>query len=119
MIAPLTQAAQAAQAYRSAAGSLPDVQSASASAATAAPAPGSAAPDFGDAIGAALRGTLDQAQAAEQQARAGISGQGISGPGDLTSIVTAISRAELALQTTAAIRDRVLQAYQDIIRMPI
>ena len=38
---------------------------------------------------------------------------------DLTSVVTAVSRAELALQTTVAVRDRVLQAYQDIIKMPI
>jgi flagellar hook-basal body complex protein FliE len=33
--------------------------------------------------------------------------------------VTAVSRAELALQTTVAVRDRVLQAYQDIIKMQI
>jgi flagellar hook-basal body complex protein FliE len=30
-----------------------------------------------------------------------------------------VAKAELALQTTAAVRDRVVQAYQDIMRMPI
>ena len=53
-------------------------------------------------------------QQAETQAASAI-----NGGGDLTSVVTAVSRAELALQTTVAVRDRVLQAYQDIIKMPI
>jgi flagellar hook-basal body complex protein FliE len=43
----------------------------------------------------------------------------ISGGGNLTEVVTAVARAELALQSTVAIRDRVVQAYQDIMRMPI
>jgi len=34
-------------------------------------------------------------------------------------VVSAIARAELALQTTMAVRDRFVQAYQDIMRMPI
>ena len=33
--------------------------------------------------------------------------------------VTALARAELALQSATAIRDRVVQAYQDIMKMPI
>ena len=37
----------------------------------------------------------------------------------LTDVVTALSQAELTLQTATAVRDRVIQAYQDIIRMPI
>ena len=43
----------------------------------------------------------------------------IQGGGSLTEVVTAISRAELALQSATAIRDRVVQAYQDIMKMPI
>ena len=43
----------------------------------------------------------------------------IAGTGSLTDVVSAVSKAELALQTTVAIRDRVVQAYQDIMRMPI
>jgi flagellar hook-basal body complex protein FliE len=30
-----------------------------------------------------------------------------------------VQRAELAMQATGAIRDRVVQAYQDIMKMPI
>ena len=45
--------------------------------------------------------------------------QAISGEGNLTDVVTALSRAELALQTATAIRDRVVSAYQDIMKMPI
>ena len=42
-----------------------------------------------------------------------------TGGGNLTDVVTALSRAELTLQTATAIRDRVVQAYQDIMKMPI
>ena len=45
--------------------------------------------------------------------------QAIAGGGDITDVVTAVSKAELALQTTVTIRDRVVQAYQDIMKMPI
>lgn len=38
---------------------------------------------------------------------------------DLTDLVTAISSAELTLNTVVAVRDRVINAYQEIIRMPI
>jgi flagellar hook-basal body complex protein FliE len=38
---------------------------------------------------------------------------------NLTDVVTALARAELTLQTVTAVRDRVVQAYQDIIKMPI
>ena len=41
----------------------------------------------------------------------------MAGGGNLTEVVTALSRAQLTLQTTTAVRDRVLQAYQDIIKM--
>jgi flagellar hook-basal body complex protein FliE len=69
---------------------------------------------FGQAITDALQGVVDSGHAADSQAAAGI-----SGTGNLTDVVTAVNRAELALQTTTAIRDRVVQAYQDIMKMPI
>ena len=70
--------------------------------------------DFANLLQQSLGGAISTGQQAETQATAAINGQG-----DLTSVVTAVSRAELALQTTVAVRDRVLQAYQDIIKMPI
>lgn len=38
---------------------------------------------------------------------------------ELTDIVHAVNNAEVALQTVVAVRDRVVDAYQQIIRMPI
>jgi flagellar hook-basal body complex protein FliE len=37
----------------------------------------------------------------------------------VTDVVIAVGRAEVALQTAVAVRDRVVSAYQDIMRMPI
>jgi flagellar hook-basal body complex protein FliE len=70
--------------------------------------------DFGGMVARALDNVVRTGQHAETAAM-----QGIAGTGSLTDVVTAVSRAELALQTTTAIRDRVVQAYQDIMKMPI
>jgi flagellar hook-basal body complex protein FliE len=37
----------------------------------------------------------------------------------MTDVVTAVADAETALNTVVAIRDRVINAYQDIIKMPV
>ena len=70
--------------------------------------------DFANLLTESLNGAVSSGHQAETQAMSAI-----GGGGDLSSVVTAVSRAELALQTTVAVRDRVLQAYQDIIKMPI
>lgn len=70
--------------------------------------------DFSAAMSRALASVVDTARGAEQGAM-----QAISGGGNITDVVTAVAKAELALQTTVAVRDRVVQAYQDIMRMPI
>ncbi len=69
---------------------------------------------FGEALGKALGGVVDTARDAEAKATGALAGHG-----SLTDVVSAVSRAELALQTTVAIRDKVVAAYQDIMRMPI
>ena len=43
----------------------------------------------------------------------------ISGEADLKDVVTAVANAEHTLQTVVAVRDKVLNAYQEILRMPI
>jgi flagellar hook-basal body complex protein FliE len=43
----------------------------------------------------------------------------VTGKADITEIVAAVSNAEMALETVVAVRDRVISAYQDIIKMPI
>jgi flagellar hook-basal body complex protein FliE len=47
------------------------------------------------------------------------SAQGATGQGDLVGVVNAVTAAELTLETVVAIRDRVIAAYQDIMKMPI
>ncbi len=75
---------------------------------------GPSAPAFGDALTRALGSVVEAGHQADAQSM-----QAIAGGGNLTDVVTAVSRAELALQSAVAIRDRVVQAYQDVMRMPI
>ena len=81
-------------------------------------APGSTSADglgsFGDAITQALGEAVQTGHSADDQAM-----KAIGGGGNLTEVVTALSHAEMTLQTATAIRDRVVQAYQDIMKMPI
>jgi flagellar hook-basal body complex protein FliE len=48
-----------------------------------------------------------------------LSAQSVAGKAELTDVVTAVTSAELTLQTVVAVRDRVISAYQEIMRMPI
>lgn len=75
---------------------------------------GAGAGGFGAALQRAVEGVVQTGHDADAKAMTAI-----AGGGNLTDVVTAVSRAELALQSTVAIRDRVVQAYQDIMRMPI
>lgn len=75
---------------------------------------GPATPGFGDMLTRALGSVVDAGHQADAQSM-----QAIAGGGNLTEVVTAVSRAELALQSAVTIRDRVVQAYQDVMRMPI
>jgi flagellar hook-basal body complex protein FliE len=43
----------------------------------------------------------------------------LSGNADMAQVVTAVSNAEVTLQAAVAVRDKVIQAYLDVIRMPI
>ena len=69
---------------------------------------------FGDTLSQALAGVVNTGHAADAAAA-----RGISGEGNITDVVMAVSKAQLALQSTTAIRDRVVQAYQDIMKMSI
>lgn len=45
--------------------------------------------------------------------------QAVEGKADLQQVVNAVTAAELTVQTVTAVRDRVIAAYQEILRMPI
>jgi|LNFM01.2.fsa_nt_gb flagellar hook-basal body complex protein FliE len=44
---------------------------------------------------------------------------GLAGKIDLSQVVTAVSNAEVTLQAAVAVRDKVVQSYLEILRMPI
>ncbi len=48
-----------------------------------------------------------------------VSLQSVTKDAEITDIVTAVANAEVTLQTVVAVRDRVVAAYQEILRMPI
>lgn len=43
----------------------------------------------------------------------------VAGEGSLLDVVTAVSNAESVVETVVAVRDRMMRAYEEIIRMPI
>jgi flagellar hook-basal body complex protein FliE len=70
--------------------------------------------DFGGLVQDAIRQAGQSTRIAENQALA-VAG----GNADIVDVVTAIAAAETQLQTVLAVRDQVIQAYQEILRMPI
>ncbi|UFN48616.1 flagellar hook-basal body complex protein FliE [Roseomonas sp. OT10] len=70
--------------------------------------------EFGSVLQRAVEGAVEAGHRADAT-----STQALSGQGSVTDVVLAVSRAELALQTAVAVRDRVVAAYQDVMRMPI
>ncbi|WP_420559138.1 flagellar hook-basal body complex protein FliE [Tepidicaulis sp.] len=69
---------------------------------------------FGDLVGQALGGVVEAGKASETQAVSAVAQQG-----DVVDLVTAVSEAEATVQTVVAVRDKVITAYQEIMRMPI
>lgn len=69
---------------------------------------------FGETLQRAVQGAIEIGRSADVASTNAMTGQG-----SVTDVVLAVSRAELALQTVTAVRDRVVTAYQDVMRMPI
>lgn len=84
--------------------------------ATATPtvAPSSEVGSFGNILADAVSGTNSSLKAAESA-----SVRQIAGKGDLIDVTTAMTAAEMAMDTVVAVRDRVISAYSDIMRMQI
>lgn len=69
---------------------------------------------FGDLLQNVMQEATQQSRAAETQMA-----QNVQGQGSLIDVVTAVSSAEASLETVIAVRDQVIAAYQEIMRMPI
>lgn len=48
-----------------------------------------------------------------------VSAEAVAGQADMVDVVTAISNAEMVLESVTTVRDRVISAYQEILRMPL
>lgn len=87
-----------------------------------APEPGSFVREGGDAKGSSFsevagaigRSALDTLGKAETTAMSGLSGSA-----DPHAVVEALAAAELALETAVSVRDKAVEAYQEILRMPV
>lgn len=84
----------------------------------AAPGAGAGGTAGGTGFGDLLKQVAGDAADALRQGEAA-SLHAVTGKTDLTQVTAAVNNAELALQAVIAVRDRVIQAYQDISRMPI
>lgn len=73
-----------------------------------------AGPGFAELVQSVITDASSQTRAAEAQMSLAVQGQG-----SLIDVVTAISSAEASLETVIAVRDQVISAYQEIMRMPI
>lgn len=71
-------------------------------------------PDFTEMLGSSLDASRNAAYKGEI-----MSAKSVAGNAQLHELITAVSNAELTLNTVVAIRDRVISAYQDIVKMPI
>jgi len=69
---------------------------------------------FSDLLEKSISSLTETGKAADHQMQMQAMGQG-----NVVDVVTSVAEAELTVQTIVAVRDRVLSAYQEILRMPI
>ena len=74
--------------------------------------------ESGAGFGALLGQVLAEASEAGRHGEA-VAMQALAGKASLQEVVAAVPAAELGLETVTAVRDRVIAAYQEIMRMPI
>jgi flagellar hook-basal body complex protein FliE len=67
-----------------------------------------------EAFKAAAVDFMETLRAGEETVKAGLAGRA-----DPQAVVEALAATELAVQTAVAVRDRVVEAYQEILRMPV
>jgi len=84
------------------------------STALAAARPDPAARGPAEAFGAAAQDFMATLRASEETVKAGLAGRA-----DPQAVVEALAATELAVQTAVAVRDKVVEAYQEILRMPV
>jgi flagellar hook-basal body complex protein FliE len=76
--------------------------------------PASAGPDFGALVKEAIGSVVESGRKSDAQAKAMAAGKA-----NLVDVVTAVSETEVAIETLVSVRDKVIQAYEEIMKMPI
>ena len=71
-------------------------------------------PSFGDMLENAATQSLDTMHKGEE-----MTAKGVVGKADLADVVNAVTNAEVTLQAVVNVRDKVISAYQEILRMPM
>ena len=69
---------------------------------------------FADFLSGAVKDSIQTISRGEQAAQAQVAGKS-----NIVDVVNAVNSAELTLNTVVAVRDKVVQAYQSIMNMPI
>lgn len=72
----------------------------------------------GQAFASLVKGTIQDAVQANKKAEQ-MSMKALTGQADLREVVTAVANAEVTLETVVAIRDKVVGAYNEILKMPM
>lgn len=67
-----------------------------------------------EAFAAAAQDFMATLREGEETVKAGLAGRA-----DPQAVVEALAATELAVQTAVAVRDKVVEAYQEILRMPV
>ncbi len=70
--------------------------------------------NFADLLAQNVQGVVDQGKVSDQMAM-----DMVSGKANVVDMVTALSETEMAIESMVTIRDRVISAYEEIMRMPI
>ena len=71
-------------------------------------------PDFGQMLADQLNSVVETGQRSDQLAV-----DMVNGKANVIDVVTALAETESAMETMVTVRDRVISAYEEIMRMPI
>ncbi len=71
-----------------------------------------------DGFGASLHRLVSAVETSGQDANGAV-GRMLDGSGEVHDAMIALQRAEMTLQLTVQVRNKLVQAYQDIMRMPV
>ncbi len=82
----------------------------------ASPAPGPAEASSG--FGEALDKLVDSVKSSSAEANKAVTGM-IDGDGEVHDAMIALQRADLTFQFAVQVRNKLVQAYQDVMRMPV